>query len=48
MQTEFNALLQNQTWTLVDRPPSAKVISGKWVFKHKLMSDGSLERYKAC
>jgi hypothetical protein len=47
MQDEHNALLRNRTWTLVDRPPGARVISGKWVFKHKLNADGSLERYKA-
>jgi len=47
MQAEFDALLGNGTWSLVDRPPGARVISGKWVFKQKLRSDGTLERYKA-
>ncbi|XP_071679906.1 uncharacterized protein [Lolium perenne] len=28
-------------------PPSRPVITGKWVFKHKLGSDGTLEHYKA-
>ena len=28
-------------------PPSHKVIGCKWVFKVKLKSDGSFERYKA-
>ncbi|KAK1604353.1 hypothetical protein QYE76_028026 [Lolium multiflorum] len=32
---------------LVPRPPRANVITGKWVFKDKLGSDGTLERYKA-
>lgn len=32
--------------TLVPCPPHAHVIIGKWVFKHKLNSDGSLEHYK--
>ena len=43
MQQEFDALKGNRTWTLIPRPPGAKVITGKWVFKHKLNSDGSLE-----
>jgi hypothetical protein len=46
-QAEFDTLLKNQTWTLIDRLPIAKVISSKWVFKHKLRSDGSLERHRA-
>jgi hypothetical protein len=47
MQDEFDALQRNKTWTLVPRPPGASVVTGKWVFKHKFNSDGSLERYKA-
>ncbi|XP_066351357.1 uncharacterized mitochondrial protein AtMg00820-like [Miscanthus floridulus] len=47
MKLEFDALQANKTWTLVPRPPGARVITGKWVFKHKMNPDGSLERYKA-
>jgi histone deacetylase 1/2 len=47
MQLEYDALLRNNTWTLVPRPPDAQVITGKWVFRHKYRSDGTLERYKA-
>ena len=47
MQQEFDALQRNRTWTLVPWPPGAQIISGKWVFKHKLRSDGTLEHYKA-
>jgi histone deacetylase 1/2 len=47
MALEFQALQNNRTWCLVDRPPGAHIVTGKWVFKHKLNPDGSLERYKA-
>ncbi|KAK1695433.1 hypothetical protein QYE76_012130 [Lolium multiflorum] len=47
MQDEFYALVHNRTWTLVPRPPRANIVSGKWIYKHKFHSDGSLARYKA-
>jgi len=47
MEDEYGALLQNSTWDLMLRPPRTNVVSDKWIFKHKFMADGSLERYKA-
>lgn len=47
MQHELSALQNNHTWILVDLPKGKKAISCKWVYKLKLKSDGSIERYKA-
>jgi hypothetical protein len=47
MEEEFNALQSNQTWTLVPRPAKAHIVTGKWLFKNKLLPDGSLDRRKA-
>lgn len=47
MRDEFDALLANNTWDLVPKPSGANIVSGKWVFRHKFHSDGSLSRYKA-
>jgi hypothetical protein len=47
MLDEFNALLQNNTWSLIPCPAGANVVSGKWIFRHKPNPDGSLSRYKA-
>ena len=47
MQLEFDALLDNNTWELVPRPPSAHVVSGKWIFRHKYKEDGTFDRCKA-
>lgn len=47
MQEEIQALEENNTWTIVDKPPNIKPIKAKWIFKLKLNTDGSIERYKA-
>jgi hypothetical protein len=36
MREEFAALVSNRTWELVPRPLRAHLITGKWVFRHKL------------
>lgn len=44
---EFNALVRNQTWSLVPLPPNRHTVGCKWVFKLKKNPDGSVSRYKA-
>lgn len=45
MADEYKALVDNNTWRLVPRPPGANVVTGK--FRHKFHSDGTLARHKA-
>lgn len=47
MDDEYNSLLQNHTWDLVQEPTNQKVIDNRWVFKVKQNTDGTIERYKA-
>lgn len=44
---EYNSLLVNDTWELVDLPADRKAIPCKWVFKTKRDGDGAIERRKA-
>ena len=44
MNKEIQALIDNQTWAVVDLLKGNKAIGSKWVYKIKLKSDGSLER----
>ncbi len=48
MQVELAALEANNTQSIQPLPLGKVPIGCKWVFKVKLRSDGSLERYKAC
>jgi hypothetical protein len=47
MDTEYSALMHNNTWQLVPPRLGVNVIDSKWVFKVKKKSNGSIERYKA-
>lgn len=46
MKEELATLEQNQTWDLVLRVPGMNVIGSRWVFKTKLNSDGSIDKFK--
>jgi len=47
MVEEIEMIEKNNTWELVDRPKDREVIGVKWVYKTKLNSDGSIQKYKA-
>jgi hypothetical protein len=47
MEEEYGALIANHTWDLVAHLPGTNVVSGKWIFKHKFNTDGTLEGYEA-
>ena len=46
-ENEYQSLLKNNTWELVERPKDKNVITCKWVFKVKRNADGTVDRYKA-
>jgi penicillin V acylase-like amidase (Ntn superfamily) len=47
IKEEIEALLKNDTWTLVPLPEGKKIVGCKWVFSIKHKADGFVERYKA-
>eukprot|EP00253_Pinus_taeda_P010177 PITA_10177 len=47
MQNEYDALIKNDTWKLVDPPLGTKPIGCKWVYKNKYKANGSLDKHKA-
>ena len=47
MTDEFQALLCNQTWSLVPPSSAQRVVQCKWAFQTKLMADVSLDKHKA-
>ena len=47
MDTEYQALLKNNMWTLIPPSSHGNIIGCKWVFKLKYKPDGSIDCYKA-
>ena len=47
MTKEFNALLQNNTLTLIHRSSNMHIIGCKWIFRLKTTASGSIDVYKA-
>ena len=45
--SEYQSLMENETWKLVKLPTGRKPVGCKWIFKTKHTSDGKVERYKA-
>ena len=47
IKKEYQSLIDNGTWEIVDRKPGMKVLGGKWVFDYKLGQYNELLRRKA-
>ena len=47
MDSEYNLLIENKTWKLVELPAGRKAIGCKWVFKLKHAEDGTVKQFKA-
>ena len=47
IKQEYDSLIKNNTWILVERKPNMKVLKGKWVLDYKLGEYNELLRRKA-
>ena len=45
--SEYESLMNNQTWELVSPPENKNIVGSRWVFKVKHAADGTVERFKA-
>jgi transposase InsO family protein len=47
VQEEYNSLMKNGAWELVEMPPGKNLVTCKWVFKAKHNANGNITRFKA-
>ena len=47
MQKEYDTLIKNDTWKLVDPPFGTIPIGCKWIYKNKYKDHGSLHKHKS-
>ncbi len=47
MEVELRSLEASKTWSIVNQPTNANVVSSKWVFHIKKNAAGEIEKYKA-
>ena len=47
MNEEYNSIMRNKTWELVEFPKDKVPIGSKWLFKSKFRSGGSIDKLKA-
>lgn len=47
MQAKYNALIKNNTWSLVPMSFAYELVGYIWVFRSKYNTDGSVSKYKS-
>ncbi|KAK3894704.1 hypothetical protein Pcinc_001550 [Petrolisthes cinctipes] len=47
MKQEMSSIQESDVYELVELPKGSKALKCRWVFKKKILSNGSVERYKA-
>ncbi|MCO5557459.1 hypothetical protein L7F22_011024 [Adiantum nelumboides] len=47
MQLEYNSIIANETWELIELPQGKQVLPCKWVYKKRYMTEDPEPKYKA-
>ncbi|GJR03575.1 retrotransposon protein, putative, ty1-copia subclass [Tanacetum coccineum] len=47
LNADYNPMMDNNVWFMVDLPPGCKTVGSKWIFKKKTDMDGIVHVYKA-
>ena len=47
MIEEYQSIMKNDVWDVVQRLEVNSVVTSKWIYKIKHAADGSIEKYKA-
>lgn len=47
VQSEVDSIASKHTWEIADLPTNCKALKTKWIFKKKLKSDGTIDKFKA-
>ena len=46
MDDKLDSLQENKTWEIFTFPPGRKLVHWKWIYKTKLVADGTTTKYK--
>ena len=47
MKEEYDSIMKNETWELIELPENKVPIGSKWLYKTKFNADDSIDKYKA-
>ena len=47
MAEGYDSIVRNDVWDVVPRPVGKSVVTSRWLYKTKMVADGSIEKHKA-
>jgi hypothetical protein len=47
MLEEYDSIMRNDVWEVVQRPVGKSVVTSRWLYKTKYAADGNIEKHKA-